>query len=85
MPIFEFECGCGGELEMIQEIGSDAPACPKCGGIMNKKFSPPAIIVIKNEGGYLIKSKGYKDGYKKEYLKSKNQEVWRDGIISPKA
>ena len=85
MPIYEYVCGCGYELETIQEIGTDTPTCSNCGGVMQKKPSPIAILILKNDSGYHLRSKGYKEGYKKEYLKSKNQEVWRDTIVGPQA
>ncbi len=82
MPIYEFVCEkCGSTLEKIQAIGAETPIC--CGGVMGIKPSPIAILVLKDEDGYRIRSKGYKDDYKKEYLKSKGQEVWRDTIVSP--
>jgi len=68
MPIYEYYCKCGNELTEIQGIGEDAPLCPKCGGDMNKKVSSPALIRIP-WGNILPRSKGYKEGYSKEYLK----------------
>lgn len=82
MPIYEFICECGCEVEKVQAIGIEPPTCPQCGGAMQKKFSPTANLKIKWDG-ITLRSKGYKEGYKKEYLKSKGQEVWRDTIISP--
>ncbi len=70
MPIYEYSCDkCGLSKEVIQKIGEEAPDCPKCGGGMIKKPSSPAIVRIFGEGGYPIRSKGYKEGYSKEYLK----------------
>ena len=81
MAIYEFYCEkCDCVIEKIQAMDAEAPDC-QCGGVMLKKLSLPAIIKIKWEGSYLKRSKGYKEGYKKEYLKSKGQEVWRDKII----
>lgn len=84
MPVYEYTCDCGCELEQIQKIGADAPVCPRCGGAMRKKFSPIAMFKIKWDG-ITKHSKGYKDGYKKEYLKSKNQEAYHGTIIEPQA
>lgn len=81
MPIYEFYCECGCEVEKIQ-TGIEPPTCEKCGGVMQKKFSPIAMFKIKWDG-LTTRSKGYREGYKKEYLKSKNQEAWRGTIISP--
>lgn len=82
MPIYEYSCECGSEVEKIQAIGSEAPAC-QCGGVMHRKCGSIARLILKNEGGYPIRSKEYRIGYKKEYLRSKGQEEWRDTIISP--
>ncbi|KKN11726.1 hypothetical protein LCGC14_1023540 [marine sediment metagenome] len=82
MPIYEFVCEkCGSTLEKIQEIGSQPPV--HCGVGMIMRRSRPAMVKMKNESGYSIHSKGYKDGYKKEYLKSKGQEEWQGAIINP--
>jgi len=80
MPIYEYVCECGCETTEIQAIGAEAPACLSCGGAMRKKFSPIALFRIKWDG-LTARSKGYKEGYKKEYLKSKNQEAWRGTIV----
>ena len=82
MPIYGFVC-CDNELEVIQEMGASAPICLKCGGSMVRKPSAPAIIQMTKRGGRTLRSKGYKEGYKKEYLKSKGQEVWRGTITEP--
>jgi predicted nucleic acid-binding Zn ribbon protein len=81
MPIFDFVC-CDNEIEVVQLMGEDSPTCLKCGGVMAKKPSLIAPIQVTNEGRR-VRSKGYKEGYKKEYLKSKGQEAWRGQIISP--
>ncbi len=69
MPLYEYQCECGETLEVIQTIGSDAPKCPTCGGGMTKRFAPPAIIRLLDEYGHPIRSKGYEEGYSREYLK----------------
>ena len=84
MPIYVYECGCGYKTEEYQPIGADAPVCI-CGGVMSIKPSPIAILNLKNDGGYIHRSKSYKDGYKKEYLKSTNREAWKGTIIEPQA
>lgn len=80
MPIFDFVC-CGKEIEVVQLMGEDSPACLKCGGVMSKKLSLIVPIQVTNNG-LRVRSNGYKEGYKKEYLKSKGQEVWQGQIIS---
>ncbi len=84
VPIYDFECDkCISSTEKIQAIGTEVPICSKCGGAMRYKFSPIAILNIKWDG-VRPRTKGYKEGYKKEYLKSKGQEAWRDTIVSLK-
>jgi putative FmdB family regulatory protein len=54
MPLYEYECqACGHRFELIQKF-SDAPpaACPKCGGVVEKLVSSPAIQ-FKGSGFYL--------------------------------
>ena len=45
MPLYEYECeACGNRFERIQKL-SDPPVgeCPKCGGVVRKLISSPAI------------------------------------------
>lgn len=66
MPIFLFGCDrCGGEREAIQSFASNAPIC--CGAPMVRLPACPAIIEIKGAGGVKAHSKGYKEGYAKNY------------------
>src|ERR1700724_3362458 len=47
MPLYEYECdACGHRFEKIQKF-SDAleHTCPKCGGVVHKLMSSPAIKV----------------------------------------
>ncbi len=81
MPIHEYTCECGYEVEKVQAMGIEPPACPQCGGVMRKEFSPTANLRVKWDN-ITQRSKGYKEGYKKEYLKSKGQEEWRGSIVS---
>ena len=69
MPVYDYFCKCGCEKTEIQAIGAEPPKCPTCGGDMNKKVSSPAIVRFLWDGGYPVRSKGYKNGYSKEYLK----------------
>jgi len=69
MPLYEYSCECGYLTEEIQRVGTSAPQCPKCGGVMKRISSPIARIQIKWDG-VPIRSKGYKEGYAKEYRKS---------------
>ena len=66
MPLYVFEC-CNGEMEVIQGIDKDTPLCPDCGAKMRKLPTYPAIIRINMDGGVRVHSKGYKEGYAKEY------------------
>lgn len=68
MPIYLYECErCQKEAEVIQVIPGKAPLC--CGASMNRLPTSPAKIQIKAKGGVKIHSKGYKEGYSREYLK----------------
>jgi putative FmdB family regulatory protein len=54
MPLYEYQCdGCGHRFELIQRF-SDPPAdaCPKCGGVVRKLLSSPAIQ-FKGSGWYI--------------------------------
>jgi len=54
MPLYEYEClACGHRFEVIRKF-SDMPLseCPKCGGVVEKLFSSPAIQ-FKGSGFYL--------------------------------
>jgi len=52
MPIYEYICECGCEVEEIQKMGSEAPVCPKCGVGMIKKPTHPSMVKWKGEGGF---------------------------------
>jgi putative FmdB family regulatory protein len=54
MPLYEYECeACGHRFETIQRF-SDPPIarCPKCGGVVRKLQSAPAIQ-FKGSGWYI--------------------------------
>lgn len=69
MPIYILKCEeCGRKVERIQGIVGEIPLC--CGKTMTKLPTLPAIIKIIGESGVPARSKGYKEGYSKEYLKS---------------
>ncbi len=68
MPIYLYSCvKCGAELELIQGIDDKSPLC--CGEPMKKKPTFPAIVKVKGMGGVKTLSKGYKEGYAKDYQK----------------
>ncbi len=55
MPLYEYECdACGHRFETIQQKFSDPPPerCPKCGGVVRKLQSAPAIQ-FKGSGFYI--------------------------------
>lgn len=45
MPIYDYRCTqCGHEVEVIHPIGGTGPeTCERCGGVMRKALSAPAI------------------------------------------
>lgn len=54
MPLYEYQCDdCGNRFERIQKY-SDPPVekCPKCGGVVRKLISSPAIQ-FKGSGWYI--------------------------------
>jgi putative FmdB family regulatory protein len=79
MPLYEYECSkCHFTLELMQKVGDPPPKkCPKCGGALKKRLSPPALQ-FKGSGWYITdyaqnKSSG-KEG-KKEKKPSAEKEV----------
>jgi len=53
MPIYQYFCPeCAVEIEKIQNVGDNTALCPKCGGLMVKMMTFPAMIKMKGEGGY---------------------------------
>jgi len=81
VPIYEFWCEkCECIIERIQTVGAKTLVCPKCDGVMQKKCGSIAIFKMPVDG-ITSRSKGYKEGYKKEYLKSTNREAWQGTII----
>ena len=54
MPIYEYLCKkCGAHLEVLVRSSDKQPKrCRKCGGALEKQFSPPAIQ-FKGEGWYV--------------------------------
>jgi putative FmdB family regulatory protein len=90
LPIYIFQCDrCVLEIEKIQEINGKAPHCPKCGGVMHKKFSPIAMIKMKGMGGYPSRRKEwrgtapYTRGY--DSTTDKNSEFYKGQEHSRKA
>jgi putative FmdB family regulatory protein len=54
MPLYEYQCdACAHRFEVIQKF-SDSPldTCPKCGGVIRKLLSSPAIQ-FKGSGWYI--------------------------------
>jgi putative FmdB family regulatory protein len=54
MPLYEYQCEtCEHRFEKIQKFSDPPPdACPKCGGLVRKLFSSPAIQ-FKGSGFYI--------------------------------
>jgi len=54
MPLYEYECdACGHRFEKIQKFSDPlVEACPKCGGVVHKLMSSPAIQ-FKGSGFYI--------------------------------
>jgi len=54
MPLYEYECSnCHFALELMQKVSDPPPKkCPKCGGALKKRLSPPALQ-FKGSGWYI--------------------------------
>ncbi len=53
MPLYEYQCtSCGERTEVLQRLGSAPPACPHCGGTLEKLISAPALQ-FKGTGWYV--------------------------------
>ena len=66
MPIYIYQCGeCKGINEVIQSYDAEAPLC--CGLPMSRMPTLSAKIDVKTKGGIKVRSKGYKEGYAKDY------------------
>ena len=54
MPLYEYTClTCGSSLEVLQKINEPRlKKCPKCGGLLKKVLSPPALQ-FKGSGWYV--------------------------------
>jgi putative FmdB family regulatory protein len=54
MPLYEYECeSCGHRFEKIQKFSDQlVESCPKCGGVVRKLVSSPAIQ-FKGSGWYV--------------------------------
>ncbi|MFP4081331.1 MAG: FmdB family zinc ribbon protein [Candidatus Aminicenantes bacterium] len=78
MPLYEYRClRCGVSFEVLQKIG-DSPLkkCLKCGGVLKKIISPPAIQ-FKGSGWYVTdysKKNKTEEGEKKTPEKPKKQK-----------
>lgn len=69
MPLYIYRCDkCDLEIEKIQGIEEATPKCGVCGGNMVKAITSPAIVRVP-WGKVIPRSKGYKEGYAREYLK----------------
>lgn len=52
MPIYQFKCKCGKEVEKIVKIGTKEIKCPVCNGTADKIISPSSFII----NGYSYKN-----------------------------
>ncbi len=74
MPIYEYRCHrCGASFEVIQKV-DEAPLkkCLKCGGILKKTISAPALQFKGN--GWYVTDYANKESSDKEKPEDKKQE-----------
>jgi putative FmdB family regulatory protein len=50
MPVYEYWCQCGKEIERIQPWNPECPECPDCHKPMNRKAGSVASFRIKGLG-----------------------------------
>ncbi len=69
MPLYEYQCDvCGHKFEKIQKFSDPLETiCPKCGGVIRKLMSSPAIQ-FKGSGFYIT------DYAKKDHVASANAD-----------
>ena len=68
MPLYDYECNkCGRPVEIYKPMGELPPIC--CGVAMAQQFKVPPTIRMTNERGRISRSKGYKEGYAKDYYR----------------
>ncbi len=82
MPLYEYQCdACSHRFEVIQKF-SDAPieTCPKCGGVVQKLLSSPAIQ-FKGTGWYIT---DYARGGKSEGTVASGSNTSGSSTTTPK-
>lgn len=53
MPLYDFKCNsCNNKFTVLQKIIDPKPACPTCGGIVEKLVSAPGSFEFKGNGFY---------------------------------
>jgi putative FmdB family regulatory protein len=69
MPLYEYKCdACGHRFEKIQKFSDPLETtCPKCGGVVHKLMSSPAIQ-FKGSGFYIT------DYAKKDYVSASKRD-----------
>ncbi len=75
MPLYEYKClTCGSSLEVLQKVNEPRlKKCPKCGGLLKKVLSPPALQ-FKGSGWYVT-----------DYAKNKKPEKESKADQKPKS
>lgn len=80
MPLYEYKClACGSSFEVLQKVNEPRlTECPRCGGLLKKVLSPPAIQ-FKGSGWYITdyaqNQKTEKERRAKEKPKSNKKEA----------
>jgi putative FmdB family regulatory protein len=85
MPMYDFECACGHEMEDLIDAGA-FPACPKCGEDMFKVWrDPPKLFskIIPDYPGSKRLKAGYTHTAHADHSATKIQSGY-GGCVSPK-
>jgi putative FmdB family regulatory protein len=75
MPLYEYKClTCSSSLEVLQKVHEPRlKKCPKCGGLLKKVLSPPALQ-FKGSGWYVT-----------DYAQNKKPEKESNATKKPKS
>ena len=82
MPIYEYQCDCGAEREIILSFGDGSTQVCSCGETMQRKLSLPAPAIIRQTGkGMALNTLNSKrDGMPNKWWKSGAENYAFSGV-----